>query len=62
MEGWKTRNGITVLWMLTSSVLLSLVTPVAAQVSVGISVPGVSIGINLPVYPQLVPVPGYPVY
>ncbi len=33
-----------------------------AQVSVGISLPGVSIGINQPVYPDLVPVPGYPVY
>ena len=30
--------------------------------SVGIGLPGVSIGINLPVYPELVPVPGYPVY
>ncbi|KQW36012.1 hypothetical protein [Rhizobacter sp. Root404] len=35
-----------------------------AQVSVGvgISLPGVNIGINLPLYPQLVRVPGYPVY
>ncbi|HMA31328.1 MAG TPA: hypothetical protein VKT00_05885 [Casimicrobiaceae bacterium] len=30
--------------------------------SVGIGVPGISIGINLPAYPRLVPVPGYPVY
>jgi hypothetical protein len=39
-------------------------TPAAAQVSIGVGVglPGVSIGINLPVYPELVPVPGYPVY
>lgn len=37
---------------------------VSAQVSVGIGIgtPHLSIGINLPVYPQLVPVPGYPVY
>lgn len=34
----------------------------SAQLSVGISLPGVSIGINVPVYPQLVRVPGYPVY
>jgi len=34
----------------------------AAQVSIGIGVPNVRIGINLPVYPQLVRVPGYPVY
>lgn len=35
---------------------------VSAQVSIGIELPGVSIGINQPVYPELVPVPGYPVY
>lgn len=29
---------------------------------VGVQMPGVSIGINLPVQPQLVQVPGYPVY
>lgn len=35
-----------------------------AQVSVGVSIalPGVNIGINMPAYPRLVPVPGYPVY
>jgi len=33
-----------------------------AQVSVGIGFPHVSIGINLPVYPELHVVPGYPVY
>ena len=35
-----------------------------AQVSVGVGIqlPGVSIGINLPAQPQLVRVPGYPVY
>ena len=44
------RNAFIVLWMLLCSIA-----PAAAQFSV-------SIGINLPVYPQLVPVPGYPVY
>ena len=34
----------------------------APQVGVGFGLPGVSIGINLPLYPELVPVPGYPVY
>ena len=34
----------------------------APQVSLGFGVPGISIGINLPLYPELVPVPGYPVY
>ena len=51
------RTGFIVLWMLLCSI-----TSAAAQVSVGIGLPGVSIGINLPVYPQLVLVPGYPVY
>lgn len=32
------------------------------SVSIGISVPGGSIGINMPTYPRLVRVPGYPVY
>jgi hypothetical protein len=36
--------------------------PAAAQVSIGINAPGFSIGINLPVYPELDVVPGYPVY
>lgn len=40
------------------------VAAVHAQVSFGLSVavPGVSIGINMPSYPALVQVPGYPVY
>jgi hypothetical protein len=44
--------------------LTAAVTSAVAQVSVGIgiSVPGVRIGINLPAYPELAPVPGYPVY
>jgi hypothetical protein len=33
-----------------------------AQVSVGIGLPNVSIGVNFAAYPQLVPIPGYPVY
>lgn len=48
--------------LIALSILLGTATPVMAQVSVGISIPGVSIGINLPVYPELVLVPGYPVY
>src|SRR5574342_186339 len=43
-------------------VLLCAVTSAAAQVSIGIGLPSVSIGINLPVFPELVVVPGYPVY
>jgi hypothetical protein len=32
------------------------------SIGVGIGLPGVNIGINVPTYPNLVPVPGYPVY
>ena len=42
--------------------VLCLVSSAAAQVSIGIGLPGVSIGINMPSYPELVVVPGYPVY
>jgi hypothetical protein len=51
------RTGLIVLWMLLCSI-----SSAAAQVSVGIGLPGLSIGFNQPAYPQLVPVPGYPVY
>jgi hypothetical protein len=54
----KIRYGIVVLLML----LCCSVTSVSAQVSIGIGLPNVSIGINLPLFPELVPVPGYPVY
>ena len=33
-----------------------------AQVGIRFGVPGLSVGINIPVYPRLVEVPGYPVY
>jgi len=42
-----------VLWPLTSA---------SAQVSIQIGPPNLSIGINIPTYPQLVQVPGCPVY
>jgi len=42
--------------------LFCAATAAEAQVSFGIETPGVSIGINLPVYPTLVRVPDYPVY
>ena len=44
------------------SMLLCPALPAMAQLSIGFSSPNVSIGINIPVYPDLVPVPGYPVY
>ncbi|WP_298267309.1 hypothetical protein [Geobacter sp.] len=54
----KMRYGVVALWML----LCCSVTSVSAQVSIGIGLPNVHIGINLPLFPELVPVPGYPVY
>jgi len=55
----KLRHGIVVLCM-----LMCLVTTASAQVNIGIGIglPNVSIGINLPLFPDLVPLPGYPVY
>jgi hypothetical protein len=42
--------------------ILCWVSPASAQVSIGIGLPGVSIGINTGSYPELAPVPNYPVY
>ena len=53
----KISCGLFVLMM-----LLCPVTYASAQVSIGIGLPNLSIGINLPLYPELAPVPGYPVY
>jgi len=44
------------------SVLLACTMPAMAQVGLSFNGPGVSIGINLPAYPTLQPIPGYPVY
>jgi flagellar biosynthesis GTPase FlhF len=51
------RNGMVALGMVLGSM-----TSATAQVSIGVWLPGVSIGVNLPVYPELVAVPGYPIY
>lgn len=48
--------------LLALSMFLLPVGPAVAQVSVAIGGPGISIGINVPAYPRLVVVPGYPVY
>ena len=53
----KIRYGLIVIGMLLCSVASA-----ATQVSIGIGFPNVSIGVNLQSYPQLVRVPGYPVY
>jgi hypothetical protein len=44
------------------SALLAFAMPAMAQLSINFGGPGVSIGVNLPVYPTLQRVPGYPVY
>lgn len=52
------RNKLIVL-----SMLLGAMAPASAQqVSIGMEFSNVSIGINLPLYPDLEPMPGYPVY
>jgi hypothetical protein len=48
--------------LVVSSLLLGSVAPARAHVSVGIGLPSVQLGIHVPVYPELVVVPGYPVY
>ena len=44
------------------AMLLGPVLSARAQISVDIGIPGLNIGINMPVYPHLVRIPGYPVY
>ncbi|MDA8427809.1 MAG: hypothetical protein M0T70_00980 [Geobacteraceae bacterium] len=48
--------------LMVAGLLLCLVHSAAAELSIGIGLPNVSIGINLPIFPDLVRVPGYPVY
>jgi hypothetical protein len=50
------------LGLIAIGMILCLVTSAAAEVNISIGLPRVSIGINLPLFPDLVPVPGYPVY
>lgn len=46
-----------------AAIALSFLPAAQGQVfSLGVATPGLSIGINMPVYPSLVRVPGYPVY
>ncbi len=41
---------------------LTAASPALSEVSVTVAIPGVSIGIDQPAYPELMPIPGYPVY
>ena len=51
------RNKLILIWMLACTSV-----PALAQVSVNFGSPDVQIGLNLNLFPELVPVPGYPVY
>lgn len=57
MKILKIRYVFTLLGMCLSSVASA-----AVQLNVGLGLPPASIGINVPAYPELVVVPGYPVY
>jgi hypothetical protein len=48
--------------MVVLSMLGALAAPATGQLSTGIGFPGVSIGINIPVYPEFARIPGCPVY
>ena len=48
--------------ILAVCLLLGTCVCAAADISVGIRLPGISIGINMPRYPDLAVIPGYPVY
>jgi hypothetical protein len=49
-------------FILLGLLFLSAAPATAQHLSIGIGFPHVNIGINLPLYPELQPVPGYPVY
>ena len=44
------------------SLMFTPVISAHAQISVSIGLPGANIGVDMPMYPQMVQVPGYPVY
>jgi hypothetical protein len=58
----KPKEVFSMRFMLVLWLALAGAAPAAAQVSFGFSSGPVSIGINVPVYPTMVQVPGYPVY
>ena len=55
-------HGVLVALCLLGTVRTAALAQVRFDFGVGIAVPGMRIGINIPAYPQLVPIPGYPVY
>ena len=59
---WRMKNLRKSLASVALVALMSWGSVATGQVSLDVTLPGVSIGINLPLYPQLVQVPNYPVY
>jgi hypothetical protein len=55
-------SSVTTAALLLTAALGPVPLSAQAQVSIGVHLPGIDIGINQPTYPELVPVPGYPVY
>lgn len=55
-------QGVLLVLCLFATVRTVALAQVRFDFGVGIAVPGMRIGINIPAYPQLAPVPGYPVY
>jgi hypothetical protein len=63
------RTSLAAIWssnvryaIILTSMLLGAALPASAEVSIAIGVPGLSIGMNMPVYPQYQRIPNYPVY
>jgi len=48
--------------LLAAALLVGPVGAAQAQVSIAVGLPSIEIGVHVPVYPELVLVPGYPVY
>ena len=58
----RTIRGALIALCLLGGMSTAAFAQVRIGVGVGIALPGARIGINIPAYPDLVPVPGYPVY
>ncbi|MEB0033062.1 hypothetical protein QN372_20155 [Undibacterium sp. RTI2.1] len=48
--------------LIALSMLIASITSAQAQVDIDVQLPGISIGVDMPSYPELVQVPDYPVY
>jgi hypothetical protein len=48
--------------VVSTTLLLALPAPAISQVNFALNISSGAIGFNISTYPQLVPIPGYPVY